>query len=259
MSERRSLPGKFVWFEHSSTDSKKAQAFYAEVLGWKIRAFPMGSATYDMIFTGESLDTMIGGFGAPPRAGERSRWISSVSVEDVDAAAQAAKECGGTILAAPWDLPGIARSARIADPHGAEMVLFKRTTGDLPDSPAAKPGQFFWNELHTPDPTSALGFYEKVIGFSHREVGGPENSYFVVSKNGIDRGGVTSQPPRGIAPHWLPYVFVDDPDAATTRARALGGTILVGPADIPDIGRFGVLGDPTGAMLAVMKPLPMRK
>jgi hypothetical protein len=30
----------------------------------------------------------------------------------------------------------------------------------------------------------------------------------------------------------------------------------MGPDDIPGVGRFGVLADPTGAVLAVMKPLP---
>ena len=33
-TERKTLTGKFVWFEHASTDPKKAQAFFAEVLGW---------------------------------------------------------------------------------------------------------------------------------------------------------------------------------------------------------------------------------
>src|SRR2546422_7593356 len=33
MSNRKLLPGKFVWFELVSRDAKKAQAFYGEVLG----------------------------------------------------------------------------------------------------------------------------------------------------------------------------------------------------------------------------------
>ena len=33
MSDRKLLPGKFVWFELVSSDAKKAQAFYGEVLG----------------------------------------------------------------------------------------------------------------------------------------------------------------------------------------------------------------------------------
>src|ERR1700687_3286059 len=59
MADGKLLPGKFVWFEHASRDPKRAQAFYAEVLGWKVQAFPMGASTYDMIFAG---DVMLGGY-----------------------------------------------------------------------------------------------------------------------------------------------------------------------------------------------------
>jgi predicted enzyme related to lactoylglutathione lyase len=258
MSDKKLRPGKFVWFELISSDAKRAQTFYSELFGWKIRAFPMGNASYDMIFTGEALDTMIGGFAARPRVGAPSRWISYVSVEDVDAAAKATVAAGGEILEPPTDLPGIARSARIADPQGAELSLFKRVNGDAPDTPTAPAGRFFWNELHTSDPTSALSFYENVLGFSHRAMeAGPNNTYYVLSRDGVGRGGVTSHLSSDMPPHWLPYVAVDDPDATIARARTLGATIPVGPTDIPGVGRFGVLADPTGAMLAVMKPLPM--
>ncbi len=29
--------GRFVWFEYSSKDAKKAQAFYGELFGWKTK------------------------------------------------------------------------------------------------------------------------------------------------------------------------------------------------------------------------------
>jgi predicted enzyme related to lactoylglutathione lyase len=63
----------------------------------------------------------------------------------------------------------------------------------------------------------------------------------------------------GERPHWLPYVAVDDADAAIARARRLAATICVEPEDIPGVGRFGVLQDPTGAALAIIKPLPTEK
>jgi predicted enzyme related to lactoylglutathione lyase len=129
----------------------------------------------------------------------------------------------------------------------------------MPDTDATR-GRFFWNELHTSDPTAALRFYEKVLGFSHRSVDmGPAGKYHILSRGGVDRGGVTSHLPAGAPPHWLPYVFVDNVDDAIARARKLGGKILTGAEDIPGIGRFGVLEDPTGAALAIMKPLPREK
>jgi predicted enzyme related to lactoylglutathione lyase len=256
-SVRKPHPGKFVWFEHVSRDAKRAQAFYGKVLGWKVE--PWGEA-YDMILAGDTPDTMIGGYATPTSERQRPHWIAYVSVEDVDAAAKAAAANGGRIVEAPHELPDVGRAARIADPQGAEICLFKNAQGDPPDPPATAPPshRFFWNELHTSDPSSALKFYEKVVGFTHKALDmGPAGAYHVLSRGGVDRGGVTGHLEGGAPPHWLPYVDVDDPDATIARARELGAKIWVEPMDIPGAGRFAVLEDPTGAALAVMKPMPM--
>jgi predicted enzyme related to lactoylglutathione lyase len=259
MANRKQLPGKFVWFELVTRDAGKAQAFYGEVLGWKTK--PFGSATdrYDMICTADSLDTMIGGYAAPGRD-QPSHWISYVSVEDVDAAARAAAAQGGKVIAPPADLLGVGRSARIADPQGAELCLFRNNDGDPPDPETAPPGTFFWNELHTTDPAAALAFYEKVVGFSHQSMDmGPAGTYHVISRGGVDRGGVTPHLPPGVKPHWLPYVHVADVDGTLARAKRLGATLPMPAEDIPGVGRFGVLTDPVGATVAVMKPQPRQK
>lgn len=256
MAERNLLPGKFVWFEHLSRDPRKAQVFYGDVLGWKVSPFPMGDVTYEMICAGDTVDTMIGGYAAPKRDDQLSHWISYVSVKDVDATAKNAIANGGKVVEAPFDIPTVGRAARIADPQGAELYVFENASGDPPDAPAV--GRWCWNELHTNDPTKALSFYGKVLGFSHRAIDmGPSGTYHILSKGGVDRGGVTSHLPAGASPHWLPYVAVDDADATITRAKRLGATITFGPEDIPGVGRCGVLEDPAGAVLAILRPLPL--
>lgn len=251
MSDRKLLPGKFVWFELVSRDPKRAQAFYGDVLGWTVQAFPMGDQTYEMIYAG---DTMIGGYAAPKSDRQPAHWISYVSVEDVDAAVKAAVANGGKVVDAPYEIPGVGRTARIADPQGAEICPFKNAMGDPADEDASQ-GRFFWNELHTTDTAKALAFYDKVVGFSSRAMDmGPGGIYYILEKDSVGRGGVTNQMAPGVPPHWLPYVFVDDPDATIARAKKLGATVRFGPEDIPGVGRFGVLQDPTGAVLAVMKP-----
>ena len=263
MSERTQIPGKFVWFELVSPDPtahKKAQAFYAEVLGWNVQAVPMGNFTYEMILTGASLDTMIGGYATLRDPRQPSHWISYLSVEDVDAALSAVVANGGRVVGKPMDAPSVGRMARIADPQGAELCVFRSATGDPPDVTVAVRGGWLWNELHTSDPTQALAFYEKALGFSHRAMDmGPAGTYHIISRNGVDRGGVTGHLQPGAPPHWLPYVAVDDVDAAVARARKLGATIPMGAEDIPGVGRIGVLKDPTGAVLAIMKPLPRQE
>jgi len=256
MSDRKPLPGKFVWFEHVSRNAKQAQAFYEAALGWKTSPFRMGDSTYDMICAGETLDTMIGGYVPPATDRQPSHWIAYVSVEDVDATTRAAAANGGRVVEPASDLPGVGRRARIADPQGAEICVFKNAIGDPSDVPSTH-GRWLWNELHTSDPAGALSFYEKVVGFSHRSLDmGPGGTYHIVGRGGVERGGVTGHLMSGARPHWLPYVAVDDPDVTVARARKLGATILMGPEDIPGVGRFGVLQDPTGAVLAVMKPMP---
>ena len=254
MSDRKHLPGKFVWFEHVSRDARRAQGFFGEVLGWRVQ--PFMDSTYEMIYLG---DTMIGGYATPRNDRQPPHWISSVSVENVDTAARAATASGGKIVEGPVDLPGVGRMARIADPQGAEICLFRNDGGDPADAEAPA-GGWLWNELHTSEPTKALAFYDKVVGFAHRTVDmGHAGAYHILSRGGVDRGGVTHHLPGGVPPHWLPYVHVQDVDSTLARASKLGATLPMPAEDIPGIGRFGVLTDPTGAVLALMKPLPRGK
>jgi uncharacterized protein len=48
-------------------------------------------------------------------------------------------------------------------------------------------------------------------------------------------------------------VSVEDVDSVATRAKSLGGKIIVEPVDIPDVGRIAVLLDPQGAAIGLFK------
>jgi predicted enzyme related to lactoylglutathione lyase len=119
---------------------------------------------------------------------------------------------------------GVGRKARIADPQRAELGLLTDARGDKADTPATS-GGWLWNELHTTEPTKALSFSEKVIGLSHRSMDmGHGEKYHILSRDGVDRGGVTGHLTAG-APHWPPYVAVEDIDTTIARARKLGARI----------------------------------
>ena len=226
MSDRKQVPGKFVWFELVSKDPKKAQAFYGEVLGWKVQAFPMGDQTYEMITAG---DTMIGGYAAPRSDRQPSHWISYVSVEDVDAAVKAAAANGGKVVDAPNQIPGVGRTARIADPQGAEICPFKNATGDPADEDASQ-GRFFWNELHTTDTAKALAFYEKVVGFSNRAMDmGPGGTYHILEKSGVGRGGATNQMAPVCPPTGYPTSSSTIPTRRSPRPRSSARRSSSGP------------------------------
>jgi predicted enzyme related to lactoylglutathione lyase len=72
-------------------------------------------------------------------------------------------------------------------------------------------------------------------------------------------GGVMAAPPGAPAmpASWSPYITVADADATAQRCTALGGKLLAGPMDIPNVGRFALLQDPQGAMFNVIAYGPM--
>jgi predicted enzyme related to lactoylglutathione lyase len=245
------LPGKFVWIEHVSTQPKKAQVFYGEVLGWKVEGAPMGDFTYEMIKTPEGT---IGGY-AQPQQGERPHWISYVSVDNVDATAKKVVAAGGKLLGEAFDIPTVGRMARVADPFGARFNLFTSSQGDPADAPARPVGHVDWNELLSPEPEKAAAFYEKVLGYSIETMDMPHGgAYRVLKRDGVSRAGLMKTPVPQLPSHWLQYLAVDDADAAIARATRAGGELKMPAMDVKDVGRFAVLTDPLGAAFGLIKP-----
>lgn len=73
MSDRKLLAGRLVWFEHVSKDARKAQVFYGEMFGWRVKPFPMGDVAHRAGVTGHLAAgdaSRAGEFGAAaPTAG----------------------------------------------------------------------------------------------------------------------------------------------------------------------------------------------
>ena len=70
-------------------------------------------------------------------------------------------------------------------------------------------------------------------------------------------GGVTQIPDQakqmGAPPYWQANVQVANLDTAVAKVKELGGKILV-EEDVPTIGRFAVIADPQGAVIALYTP-----
>src|SRR3954464_12155051 len=116
----------FVWHELMTTDADAAEAFYRDVVGWRTQDAGMPGMRYTILSVGEAG---VGGIMTLPpdacAAGARPGWIGYVGVDDVDAYAQRVKAAGGTVHKPPADIPGVGRFAVVADPQGANFVLFK--------------------------------------------------------------------------------------------------------------------------------------
>ena len=117
-------------------------------------------------------------------------------------------------------------------------------------------GTFCWNELVTRDTAKAEKFYSELIGWNIVDSGMPGMKYLLLKAGDKDAGGMMAMPaeiPAEVPSHWMSYITVDDVDVAAKKTAELGGMVLHGPEDIPTVGRFCVIQDPTSATVSLIK------
>lgn len=250
--------GNFSWIELNTTDASKAKRFYAELFGWTFDDRPAGPGmTYSMVKLGDRHVAGLFEMSKEMAAVAPSHWGSYVTVDDVDATAKKVEPNGGKLIDAPFDVMDVGRMAVVQDPAGAILRLWtakKRLGADVKN----EPGALCWNEVYTTNVDAAGTFYANVIGWQLEPVDmGPMGTYtlFRVPGEENNSGGMMPMPPnmKGVPSHWLAYIQVEDCDASTKKASDLGAKTLVPPMDIPNIGRFSIVQDPTGAAFALYK------
>jgi len=243
------INGKVVWHDLSTNDVDAAAKFYSELVGWTFTDLDMGElGKYKMIKAG---DKDIGGI-INPEDYKGSFWLGYISSEDVDAAVERAKQMGGKLLYGPVDVPNEGRFAIIADAQDAVFAVYK-SVNPIPEDAEPKVGEFCWDELMTTDPEAAKGFYKEIFNWDYREMemSGAE-TYTICKRGDVEAGGLMKLPPNVPAPpHWMAYILVSDLDATTKRVAELGGNVLLQPTDVPDMGRFSVIQDPTGGVISL--------
>jgi predicted enzyme related to lactoylglutathione lyase len=248
--------GSPIWYELMTPDPVGAKAFYDHVAGWTIEAEPAGPADYRMISTPAGL---LGGvlrltddmqaFGARPS------WLLYVGVDDVDATAAKARELGGHTHVPPTDIPGIGRFALLADAQGAPFYIMRTTSTETSTVFAEHQlGRCGWNELSTTDVSAALTFYGALFGWENRETMdmGPMGGYHFIDLGALRLGAVAEMKDRPA--HWTMYFNVPDMDVAVERVLAGGGSIDMGPHQVPTGQRIVLGTDPQKAGFALVAP-----
>src|SRR4051794_20042923 len=114
-------------------------------------------------------------------------------------------------------------------------------------------GRFVWHDHVSDDPTKAKDFYSSLFGWGTEIFRPGEFDYPMIISGGKGHGGF-GQAQGGAPPHWMGHVQVDDVDAAAERAAGAGGSVLAGPMDIPEVGRFAAIRDPQGAVFSLFTP-----
>jgi predicted enzyme related to lactoylglutathione lyase len=244
--------GKFVWFEYVTTDTQKAKGFFGELFGWTTQEVPIPElGTYAMIASG---DRTIGGFlPTPEGAPKQAHWLSHLQVASAKDAAEKVTKLGGKVQKSVTKVGDFGTMAIVSDPHGGVLSLWQPAKTE--PTPAPTTNTFCWNELASSDPAASVAFYRALGELTAKAMDmGEMGTYHVLEVDGQPAAGIMgkSMPQQ---PHaWLPYVQVASADKTVEKAKKLGATVIVPPADIPNVGRFAIFTDTQGAPLGVLQP-----
>jgi uncharacterized protein len=259
-----SVQGRVVWHDLNTTDIGKAKAFYGELFGWTFRA----EGPWNLVHLGTDPGQHFGSINPiPPGLDLPSRWVPYIAVDDIDVALAAA-EAGGGRIEIPRSPAGTTGAfAYVADPADALFGLWQygEGQGPKPEIDDWQPvGNFCWDELLTSDTGAATRFYTAVVGYRAQVLESADGLPYTLwlreapDPQGMPRnaGGMMTKPPTVPRTMWLPYVQVADCDRSVDAAARLGAAIKMPPTDIPDIGRFATMLDPTMAAVAILQPKP---
>ena len=257
----RPLQGSHIWYELMTRDPDAATRFYGAVVpGWSIGEPIGGDQDYRMINRGDGgmaggvlrITDEMGSHGARPV------WLGYVGTDDVGATVAQAEAKGGTTLMSAFDIPQ-GRIAMVADPQGNPFYVMK------PVPPAGQEGKqsdvfspteeqrVSWNELTTSDPAAARSFYGELFGWTSEEFMpmGELGEYRFFAHAGTTIGAVCRPGPDGSA-GWRYYIRVPSISKAADAVAANGGTVAMGPHEVPGGDHIIIGQDPQGAEFALV-------
>ena len=128
----------------------------------------------------------------------------------------------------------------------------------MPEITEYPPGSPSWADLLCKNGQVAKEFYANLFGWTYDDhPAGPGMVYTMFSHQGVPVCASAEAGPgqENLPPHWSVYVTVNDLEAAVSRARAAGGTVLFEPFDVMDVGRMAIIQDQEGAFLRLWYPI----
>jgi uncharacterized protein len=250
--------GTPCWVDLAVDDLAAARTFYAEVFGWDVERTQRDPGAYLMASLAGRAVAAIG-----PRTHDDQpvAWTTYLATADADATTAAVTAAGGSVVRAPFEVPGVARIAVVADPTGAAFGLWQaRTQAGVERTNV--PGAMCWNEVHTDDAGSARAFYADLFGWTYDVFGDPAEPYASAKLHETDAapiagvyapsgGSPDGGSPERMSPYWLTWFGVVDTDATVAAIVERAGAVLMEPHDSP-FGRAAVVGGAQGEVFGVI-------
>ena len=107
-------------------------------------------------------------------------------------------------------------------------------------------------ELMSTDVNKSKEFYGKLFDWKMQDMPNPATgTYTLINVGEGTGGGMMKNTMPGAQSSWMAYVLVDDVKAATSKAKSLGANVMKDVNEVPNMGWFSIITDPTGAMLGL--------
>jgi len=237
--------GKFVWHDLLTDDVAGSRTFYAGLFGWTYES----RGSYTQILNQGNL---IGGMmQIRPSVDSKAEavWLPSLSVANVDQSIHYIKSKKAKVIKGPLEMKERGSGVLISDPEGAQLVLLHTKNGD-PKDVTPQIGDWLWNELWTNTPQESYSFYRKLGGYDSSEI---RNDYRLLISKEKWRAGIRDVSKEDLKARWVPTIRVSDLEETMTKAKALGGEVLVSPHKELVNGDVALIADNTGALVIIQR------
>lgn len=259
--------GEPCWTDVQTPDVEAAKTFYAAVFGWTFQDLPTPDGrSYAQAFIGEDLVSVI----APQNpsqeaAGQPAQWNVYFAADDAHGLAHDVVHAGGTVQFGPEDVADTGVMLFMEVPGGGTTGVWQAGT-HTGSALYNEHGAFAWAELLTPEPQSAVAFFQHLFGHDVTEY--PQDDGGTYSTLMVDGAEVAGIAPAGGGddgkPHasragngWQVYFGVSSASEAVMAAAAAGAEVLVEPEFAEDAGTLvATLKDPQGGVFSVVEIEP---
>jgi predicted enzyme related to lactoylglutathione lyase len=265
------------WVDTDQPDVDAAKDFYGGLFGWEFdERTPPGAEERYYVAQLDGKD--VGGVGTKMKGDDSPvAWNLYVAVENAGDAAAKAKAAGGSVVMDAFDVGEAGRMAVIADRESAVFCVWQ-AGANAGAALVNEPGAWSFNDLTSRNPDEARAFYGELFGWETSEPDPDTGMCFwrrpgygefldelnpgtlaraeeMGAPDGFPDAVAWLMPSADDRPHWGTSLAVADADATASRAKELGGTVLVEPTDAPWV-RFCIVQDPQGAIFQAAQFVP---
>jgi hypothetical protein len=102
---------------------------------------------------------------------------------------------------------------------------------------------------------ASKAFYGELLGWQFEDTGPEHGGYVNATSDGHLVAAITPRMEGMQGPDmWTTYFSTDDAEATAATVTKAGGTVLMAPTAVGDVGTFAMAADPAGAVFGVWQP-----